>query len=181
MRVDLEAEPDLLEDGVGLVLPGLTVLDRRLVLELSEVHELADRRPRLGGDFDKVEVGLLGETQRVFDPDDADLLPVGADQPHLWDADTVVNPGLADVLLLRTVSVTAGKQEKAPGCRRSGASVTVARQTDLPFACTPTSHGRGLLLVGRSGPGPDVIAPKCCDGGWERLHLAHQALSRTHP
>ncbi|GAB6897966.1 hypothetical protein JCM9957A_10560 [Kineosporia succinea] len=82
---------------MGLVLAGLAILDRGLVLELAEVHELADRRPRLRGDFDEVEVGLLGETQRVFYPDDADLLPVGADQPHLWDADTVVNPGLADV------------------------------------------------------------------------------------
>jgi hypothetical protein len=123
VRVDLQPKSDLFEDRVRLILPRLTVLDRGLVLELPEVHELADRRSGLGRDLDEVEIGLLGETQRVFNPDDADLLPVGADQPHLRDADTVVNPGLADVVLLHAVTKTTGTWEKAPERGRAEASV----------------------------------------------------------
>ena len=44
--------------------------------------------------LDKVEVGLLGQAQRVLDADDADLFTVGTNQPHLWDADPVVDTGL---------------------------------------------------------------------------------------
>jgi len=136
MRVDLQPKSDLLENRVRLVLPGLTILDRRLVLEFPEVHELADRRSGLRRDLDEVEIGLLGETQRVFNPDDADLLPVRADQPHLWDADTVVNPGLADVVLLHAVTKTTGIQEKAPERGRAGASER-SRGKLLPRRLTP--------------------------------------------
>ena len=67
----------------------------RLVLELAVVHELADRRAGHRRDLDEVEVGLLGQPQRVADGDDADLLAVGTDEPHLGDADPVVDPGLS--------------------------------------------------------------------------------------
>jgi hypothetical protein len=83
VRVDLQAEPDLLEDRVRLVAPGLTGLHVRLVLELAEVHELATGGRASGRDLDEVEIGLLRQLQRLLDADDADLLPVGADQPHL--------------------------------------------------------------------------------------------------
>src|SRR5690606_28254096 len=48
----------------------------------------------------QVEVGLLGETQRVFDAHDADLLAGRSDQADLADADPLVDTGLADVELL---------------------------------------------------------------------------------
>jgi hypothetical protein len=95
VRVDLQPEADRLQDRVGLVLAGLTVLDGRLVLELAEVHELADRGSGHGRDLDEVEVGLLGQPQRVADGDDADLLAVGPDQSHLGDADPVVDAWLS--------------------------------------------------------------------------------------
>ena len=78
-----------------LVLAGLTRLLSALVLELAVVHELADRRPGHRGDLDKVEVGLLGQPEGVLDADDADLLTIGSDQPHLGDADAVVDAGLS--------------------------------------------------------------------------------------
>ena len=50
----------------------------------------------------------------VLDADDPDLLAVGADQPHLRNTDAVVDPGLADVPLLRVSSKTAGERERLP-------------------------------------------------------------------
>ena len=98
VRVDLRPELHLLDDRVDLLLAVLTGLHGRLVLELAVVHELADRRASHRGDLDQVEVGLLGQPQRVLDADDADLLAVRTDQAHLGDADPVVDAGLcADV------------------------------------------------------------------------------------
>ena len=114
----------------------LAGLHVRLVLELAEVHELADRGPCQRGDLDEVEVGLLRQLQRLLDADDADLLPVGADQPHLGDADAVVDPGLADVVLLRDVVVTV-VHEKGSRARAQGAS---------------TRRGRGVNGAGRHRP-----------------------------
>jgi len=136
MRVDLQPKSDLFKHRVRLVLARFTVLDRGLVLVFPEIHELADRRSGLRRDLDEVEIGLLGETQRVFNPDDADLLPVRADQPHLWDADTVVNPGLADVVLLHAVTKTTGTQERLPSAgAREPQNGRTAKQ--LPCCLTP--------------------------------------------
>ena len=96
--VDLGAKLHLFDDGVSLVLAGLTVLHRRLVLELAVVHELGDRRARHRSNLDEIEVGLLGEPQGILDPDDSDLFAVRTDQSHLGDADPVVDAGFgADV------------------------------------------------------------------------------------
>ena len=65
-----------------------------LVLVLRVVEDLADGRPRLGRDLDEVELGVGGDPLRFGGVDDADLLAVGADQPHLRNADAVVDPGL---------------------------------------------------------------------------------------
>ena len=94
VRVDLRPELHLLDDRVGLVAPGLTRLLRALVLELAVVHELADRRPGHRGDLDQVEIGFLGQAQRILDAHDADLLALGTDESDLGDADPVVDAGL---------------------------------------------------------------------------------------
>jgi len=95
VRVDLRPELHLLDDGEGLVAAGLTRLLRALVLELAVVHELADRRPGHRGDLDQVELCLLGQPERILDAHDADLLPLGTDEPHFGDADPVVDAGLS--------------------------------------------------------------------------------------
>ncbi|GLU48124.1 hypothetical protein Nans01_24750 [Nocardiopsis ansamitocini] len=94
MRVDLGTELDLLDDRVGLVLARLTGFDRGLVLELSVVHQLGDRRTGGRCDLYEVEIGLLCETQGVVDRDDSDLLPVGSYEADLGYPDAVVNAGL---------------------------------------------------------------------------------------
>src|SRR5690606_16750166 len=54
VRVDLRSQLLFLDDGLLLVLARLARLLGRLVLVLAVVHDLADRRPGVGGDFDKV-------------------------------------------------------------------------------------------------------------------------------
>jgi len=56
VRVDLRPDLDLLDDRLRLVLARLPGLEGRLVLELAEVHELADRRARGRRHLDEVEV-----------------------------------------------------------------------------------------------------------------------------
>ena len=110
--VDLRAELDLLDDRVDLVLPCLTGLLRGFVLVLAVVHELGDGRTRHRGDLDQVEIGLGRQPQRVLDAHDADLLPVGADQPHFGDANAVIDPRFsADGSSSESVSFPT---EKAP-------------------------------------------------------------------
>ena len=47
----------------------------------------------------------LAELWAAHDPD---LLTVGADKPHLGDTDAVVDPWLADVMLLRSFCLGPG-------------------------------------------------------------------------
>jgi len=97
VRVDLGAELDLLDDRVHLVLARFPRLHGGFVLELAEVHELGDRRLGHRGHLDEVEVGLGGQTQRVFHAHDADLFSVGANQPHFGNPNAVVDARFADV------------------------------------------------------------------------------------
>src|SRR5262249_13027894 len=55
-------------------------------------HDLADGGPLLRGDLDEVEVGLARHLQRLGGRDQAELLPLGADQPDGADADLLVDP-----------------------------------------------------------------------------------------
>jgi hypothetical protein len=91
VRVDLRPQLHLFDDGVGLVPAGLARLLRGLVLVLAEIHQLADRRPGGCGDLDQVEIGFLGQPKCVLDPNDAYLLTVRSDQPHLGNADALVD------------------------------------------------------------------------------------------
>ncbi len=68
--------------------PGLL---RTLVLELSVVHELADRGSGLRRYLHQIEVGLLRKAHGLADRDDADLLTLGADEPDLGNTDPVVD------------------------------------------------------------------------------------------
>ncbi|BCW44405.1 hypothetical protein StoSoilB5_15890 [Arthrobacter sp. StoSoilB5] len=97
MLVDLQAETDFLKNRVGLVLAGLTRLDGSLVLVLAEVHQLANRRLSLRGNFNEIEIGFGSKTQGVLDADNSYLFAGRADQPHLGDADTLIDSWLANV------------------------------------------------------------------------------------
>ncbi|OIQ75974.1 hypothetical protein GALL_423530 [mine drainage metagenome] len=152
VRVDLEPEANLLEDRVGLVAARFARLHVCFVLELAVVHDLADRRSRVRGDLDKIEVGVLRQTKGVLHADDADLLALGADQADLGDADPIVDAGLADVGLLTFVSRTTAHEER-PRVRAQGGvgsdgvpHVSTVRHDSLEAAVTP----RAIL---RTGPG----------------------------
>src|SRR5262249_8559949 len=86
----LGADADFLE--LLLVLLLLAGLAGLLVLELPVVHDLAHRRPLVGGHLDEVEVGLAGHLHRLRGGDDAELRAAGADQANRADADFLVDP-----------------------------------------------------------------------------------------
>ena len=89
--VRLGTQLDLLEHDGRLVAPGRLLLLRRLVLELAEVHDLADRRHRPRIDFHQLEPLLLGEAQSLMGRDDAYLGAVGADDADFGDADAAAD------------------------------------------------------------------------------------------
>src|SRR4051795_11193764 len=167
VRVDLRPELDLLDHRVDLVLAGLTGLQRVLVLELAEVHELAYRRPSRRRPLDQVEVGLLGQPERVLDAHDADLLTIGSDEPHLGYPDAVVDARFADVLLLRV----------SPGPRRRERLPSPSRGSLLRYPIAPwrrqTPGGAGVPQHARPGhegrTDRDLAAAR--PRRWERLRL----------
>ena len=89
---DLRAELDLAHGDLLLVLARLLDLLGLLVLVLGVVEHAADRRARLGGDLDEVEVALLGEGERVGRLQHADLVALVVDQAHLGHANALVDP-----------------------------------------------------------------------------------------
>ncbi len=93
---DLRPELDLLDVDLGLVLPRELRLLLLLVAVLAVVHDLGDRRIRLGGDLDEVESLRLGVCEGVFRRLDAELRAVVVDQADAWHADVLVDPGLRD-------------------------------------------------------------------------------------
>ena len=72
---------------VAFVLPLLL-----LVLELAEVHDAANGRLLLRGDFDQVEPDFAGLLQGLDGFDDAQLGAVVSDDADRRDADLLVDP-----------------------------------------------------------------------------------------
>ena len=95
--VDLQAETNFLEDRVGLVLTRFARLDRSLVLVLSEVHQFAHGRLCGRRNLNEIKIGLHGKTKSILNTDNANLFTGWADEPHLWDADSIINAWIADV------------------------------------------------------------------------------------
>src|SRR5690554_94974 len=62
----LRPEADLLDLDLLLLAARLTLLLRLLILELAEVHDLADRRIGIRGDLNQVEASLFGAAQRLL-------------------------------------------------------------------------------------------------------------------
>src|SRR5829696_9090391 len=151
VRVDLRPELHLLDDGEGLVAAGLTRLLRALVLELAVVHELADRRPGHRSHLDRIELGFLGQPERILDAHDADLLALGTDEPYFGDADPVVDAGLgAD-----GASSVSGQERRSRRPRSTG-----------PEACRPAATPRPPRRTSTpAGPDPAARRRRL---GWER-------------
>src|SRR4029078_910761 len=89
--VRLGTQLDLLEDDRRLVPTRGLLLRGGLVLDLAEVHDLADRRRRPRIDFDQLQPLLFSEAERLMGLEDADLRPVGADDARLGHSDTAAD------------------------------------------------------------------------------------------
>jgi len=91
---DLRPQLDLAHVDLLLVLArglGLLLL---LVLVLRVVEQPRDRRARIGGHLDQVEVALLRHRQRLVGLGDADLAAVLVDEADLRHPDPLVDPRL---------------------------------------------------------------------------------------
>ncbi|GAB10830.1 hypothetical protein GOARA_063_00290 [Gordonia araii NBRC 100433] len=95
MVVDLRAELLLLDYGHLLVATRLALLLRCFVLELAVVHDLADRWTGVGRDFHQIQIGFLGQSERILNAHDAHLLTVRSDKSDLRDADALVDASLS--------------------------------------------------------------------------------------
>src|ERR1700746_524630 len=94
--VDLGSQLLFFDDGLLLVLARLTRLLRRLIFELAVVHDLADRWPGVRRNLDKVEIGIRGDAEGIFDTHDAYLLPSRADQTDFRYADSLRIPNVGN-------------------------------------------------------------------------------------
>src|SRR6516162_162612 len=144
--VDLWSQLLFFDDGLLLVAAGFARLLRRLVLVLAVVHDLADRRPGVGGNFDEVEIGVRGDAQRVFDPHDAYLLPPWADQSDFRYADALVDAGLsADGASL--VGLLSPPVAPSPQARPDSAVEAPHHQQKGPAQAGPNADRSRLEIV----------------------------------
>ena len=95
VRVDLGTQLLFLDDGLLLVLARLACLLSRLVLVLAVVHDLANRRFCIWSYFDKVEIGVHGDAEGVFDAHDAYLLATWSNQADFRYSNALVDTGLS--------------------------------------------------------------------------------------
>src|SRR5690606_1618902 len=99
-------------DLLGLLL-GLVGLFLQVELELAEVHDLADRRIRVGLDLHQVQAFVLGHLQGFVARQHADHLTVGPDHAYAGHADFAV----AAILLVWGAN-TASPEMEMPGAPR---------------------------------------------------------------
>jgi hypothetical protein len=89
--VDLDPKPDLLERLRLLLSLCLAFALLQLVLVLAVVEDSAHWWNRGGSDLDEIESLLLGQRQSLRGWQDAELLTLFVDDPHLSDTDHVVD------------------------------------------------------------------------------------------
>jgi hypothetical protein len=90
MIVDVRTHLDLLDLLRLLALAGEVGLFLRLVPELADVEELADRRIGVGRDLDQIEANSGRLLDRLAGVHDAQILAILVDHAHLWDVDHLV-------------------------------------------------------------------------------------------
>ncbi len=88
--VDIRPHLDFLDlDGL-LTLAGSVRFLLFLVFEFTEVHQLADGRPHIGRNFDKVEPDCLRSTQCINSRNHTVVVPLVINQPDFTDIDHFV-------------------------------------------------------------------------------------------
>ena len=93
-NVDLGSELHFLDLDLGLVLTSSLGLHGLLVLELTVVHDLADRRLRVGSDLDQVETLIVGDALGIADGEQAELRAIDANQTARRCSNLVVDAGV---------------------------------------------------------------------------------------
>lgn len=93
-NVDLGSELHFLDLDLGLVLTSSLGLHGLLVLELTVVHDLADRRLRVGSDLDQVETLIVSDALGIADGEQAELRAIDANQTARRCSDLVVDAGV---------------------------------------------------------------------------------------
>src|ERR1700731_2761714 len=148
--VDFWSQLLFFDDGLLLVPAGFARLLRRLVFELAVVHDFADRRSGVRGNFDEVEIGVRGDAQCVLDAHYAYLLSPGADQSDFRSADALVDAGLSadgaslvGLLWFSNSGLSGGKphqQQKSPA--QAGPNADRSRLGTMPAA--RAARGTGI-------------------------------------
>ena len=82
MVVRFRTDLDFLDLHHRLVALGFLLFLLLLVLELAEVHDTADRRLRIGGDFHQIKTVFLGHGNGFITAQNTKLFPFGADYPQ---------------------------------------------------------------------------------------------------
>ena len=88
---DLRREADLLEGHRALLALGFLLPLGQLVLVLTEIEELDDRRRRHRGDLDEVEASFLRHLECLRRGHHTQLGTLFIDHPDLWDPDHLVD------------------------------------------------------------------------------------------
>src|SRR5690606_154864 len=141
-------------DLLGLLL-GLVGLLLQVELELAEVHDLADRRIRVGLDLDQVQAFFLGHLQGVIARQHADHFTVGSDHAHAGHADFAV----AAILLVWGAN-TASPEMGRPGAPRGPAGgwdgflTESGRDTTVRGSIRPPAGRRRPRPASSPGPRP---------------------------
>src|SRR5918992_1292290 len=94
VSIDLRPELDLLDLDPSLPFPRFLLSDCPLVLELAVVHDPADRRIRLRGYLDQVQILLLRTPESVLSGHDPDLRPIRSHEADLGGTYTFVDAWL---------------------------------------------------------------------------------------
>ena len=89
-HVDAGGHADFFDFDDPLVFPGFFFPFALFKAELAVVHELADRRDRLRGNFNQVEALLIRDAERLHGRHNAELFAVGADQPDFPVTDILI-------------------------------------------------------------------------------------------
>lgn len=91
VSVCIGVKPDLLDLRDVLVFLLKLFLLGKLILVFAEIHDLADRRIRIGNDFNEIQGLHACPPDGLLCEQDTQLLPIGTDDPDLRGPDFCVD------------------------------------------------------------------------------------------
>ncbi len=85
------SQADLLDLDNLLRLSRLAFLLLLVELVFAKVEQAADRRHGIGRDLNQVQTAVEGQPERLLDREDAELVALFVDDPHLADPNLLIN------------------------------------------------------------------------------------------